>query len=122
MDRTTTIGGNTPLAGDTNPLSNPAINAKIEGAAKTAHQAVDKVADKATVQVDQLSGSAHRAVDSAADAATSASDWASGISEQAKRAQTQLTEATRESIRMHPLCAVGSALAIGYLLGRLARL
>lgn len=115
MDRAMTIGENTPLGGDT-------TNAKIEGAAKAAHQTVDKVADKATVQIDRLSGTAHRAVDSTADAATSAAEWAANIPEQAKQMQTQVTEAARASIRANPFCAVAGALTIGYLLGRLARL
>lgn len=118
MDRTTTIGGNTPVGVNTNPLSNPATSAKIENAAQTAHQTVDKVADKATAQVDRLSGAAHRAVDGTADAAA----WASSIPEQAKQVQSRVTDVACQSIRAHPLYAVAGAVTIGYLLGRLARL
>jgi len=121
MDRTSTLGGNSPL-GSTNPMSNPATNAKIESSAQTAHQTVDKVADTATSQVDRLSGQAHRAVNRAADAATSAADWASKIPEQAKQVQTKVTEAACTSIRARPIASVAGALVIGYLLGRLARL
>ena len=115
MDRTTTIGGNIPLDGDP-------TNAKIEGAAKTAHQTVEKVSDRAAAQIDRLSGTAHRAVNSTADAATSAAEWASTIPEQARQMQTQVTETARASIRAHPLYAVAGAVTIGYLIGRLARL
>jgi ElaB/YqjD/DUF883 family membrane-anchored ribosome-binding protein len=99
-------------------MSNPLADAKVEGAARAAHQTVDKVAGKATSQVDQLSGTAHRVVNSAADAATSAAEWASTIPAQA----TKITEAASESIRAHPLTTAAGALVIGYLLGRLARL
>lgn len=117
MDRTTPTSGSTPFS-NSNPLSNPTAEAKVEGAARTAHQTVDKVADRATAQVDQLSGTVHRAVSSAADAATSAVDWASTIPAQA----TKITDAASDSIRARPIITVAGALVVGYLLGRLARL
>lgn len=122
MERSTTMGENLPLGGNTNPLSNPTTNAKVEGAAQSAHQTVDKVADKATVQVDRVRGTAHRAVDAAADVATSTTDWASSIPEQARQVQTKFTEAASASIRTRPIATVAGALVIGYLLGRVARL
>ena len=117
MDRITTMGGS--LTGSANP--NPA-SPKIEDAAQAAHHATDKLADKATVQVERLSGTAHRAVNSAADAASSAAEWAAAIPEQAKQAQVRLTESASASIRSRPIATVAGALAVGYLLGRLARL
>jgi hypothetical protein len=120
MERSTTMGGNSPLGGNTNPLSNPA--AKLEGAAQAAHQTVDKVADKATTQLDRLSGTAHRAVDGAADAANTAADWMSTIPDQAKEVQTKFTQSACASIRARPLSTVAGALVVGYLLGRLARI
>ncbi len=131
MDRTSTLSGTNPAAGGANPMpGNPALgganpmpgSARVENAAMTAHQTVDKVADKATAQVDRLSGSAHRAVNSAADVATSAAEWASSLPQQAKEVQTRVTEAACTSIRAHPLTTVAGALVVGYLLGRLARL
>lgn len=113
MDRSTMIGS---------PVSNPVANAKVAGVAETAHQTVDKVADKATAQIDRLSGTAHRAVDSGADTAISAADWASNVQEQAKQAQARFTEAATQSIRARPISTVVGALVVGYLLGRLARL
>jgi ElaB/YqjD/DUF883 family membrane-anchored ribosome-binding protein len=94
----------------------------VEGAAQSAHRATDKVADKATAEVDRLSGTAHRAINSAADAATSTAEWASTIPEQAKQVQTRLTESASASIRARPIATVAGALVVGYLLGRLARL
>ena len=117
MDRTTIGGSFSGNAGNPN-LASP----KIEGAAQKAHEVTDKVADKATVQVDRLGGTAHRAVDGAADAASSAAEWAAAIPDQAKQAQLRLTESASASIRSRPIAAVAGALAVGYLLGRLARL
>lgn len=122
MDRSTTTGGNSPFDSNTPSLSNPAGNARVEGAAQTAHRTVDSIADKATAHVDRVSGTAHRAVNAAADAATSATEWASSVPEQAKQAQTKITEAACNSIRARPLSTVAGALVFGYLLGRLARL
>ena len=127
MDNTTSMGGGLtsgtrPNQSNTTPPNLGSTGAKIEGAAQTAHQATDKMADKAAGQVDRLSGTAHRAVDSAAGAASSAAEWASSIPEQAKQVQAQLTEAASESIRARPIVAVAGAVLVGYLLGRLARL
>ena len=127
MDHTTSLGGSLTSGARPNPANsnspnaNPA-SARLEDAAQTAHQATDKIADKAAGQVDRLSGTAHRAVDSAAGAASSAAEWASSLPEQAKQVQAQLTEAASASIRARPIVAVASAVLVGYLLGRLARL
>jgi ElaB/YqjD/DUF883 family membrane-anchored ribosome-binding protein len=108
------------LTGGSN-AANP-VNARVEGAAQAAHQTTDKIADKATAQVDHLGGTAHRAINSAADATTATAEWASTVSEQAKQVQTRLTESASASIRARPIATVAGALVIGYLLGRLARL
>ena len=122
MDRSTTMGGNSPLGGNGNPSSYQSASAKVEGATQTAHQTVDKVADKATSTLDQLSGTAHRAVNSAADAANSAAEWASSLPDQAKEVQAKFAESACASIRARPLSTVAGALVVGYLLGRLARI
>ena len=115
MDRTTPLGSNRTGSGSgANPGS-----AKVEDVAHAAHEATDRIADKAASQVDRLSGTAHRAVDSAAYAASSAAEWASAVPEQAKQVQTRLTEAASASIRERPIAIVAGALVIGYLLGRI---
>ena len=118
MERTTTLGGN--LSAGSNPINS--VSAKVEGAARAAHETSDKIADKATAQVDRSAEAVHRAVDSAADAATSAAEWVSTITEQAKQVETRLTESASASIRARPIATVAGALVVGYLLGRLARL
>jgi len=91
----------------------------VQGAARTAHETTDKIADKAAAGVDRLSDTAHRAVDTAADAASSAAVWASDVSNQAGKVQAQLMESASSEIRARPITAVAGALVIGYLLGRL---
>jgi hypothetical protein len=117
MERTTTLGGNlTAGSNNTNPVS-----AKVDSAAQAAHQTTDKIAGQTTAQVDRSAEAVHRAVDGAADTALSAAEWASTIAEQAKQAQTRLTESASASIRARPIATVAGALVVGYLLGRLAR-
>ncbi len=107
------------LASD-DSAANP-VSSKVQGVAKTAHQATDRFADRAAAGVDRLSGTAHRAIDSAADAATSAAGWASTIPGQAQQVQARLTESASASIRARPIATVAGALVVGYLIGRLAR-
>jgi ElaB protein len=122
MDHTTSMGGSlTSGTRPNSPNANP-LGTKVEGAAQTAHETMDKMADKTAAQVDRLGGTAHRAVDNAADAVSSAAEWASSIPEQAKQVQARLTEAATESIRARPIVTVAGALVLGYLVGRLARL
>lgn len=115
MDRSTTTTSSL-ASGDS------AASSKVQGVAKSAHQATDQLADSATAGVDHLSGTAHRAIDSAADAANSAADWASTIPGEAQRVQARLTESASASIRARPIATVAGALVVGYLIGRLARL
>ena len=115
MDRATPMGDSRTGTGS---AANPASD-KVEDMAQTAHQTTDRIADKAALQVDRLSGTAHRTVNSAADAASSAAEWASAVPEQAKQVQARLTEAASASIRERPIAIVAGALVVGYLLGRL---
>lgn len=118
MDREPAFGGN--IVGAVN-TRNPA-SAKLESAAMAAHQTTDRIADKATVQVDRVSGTVHRAVNNIADAAIATADWATAVPERAQEAKTKLTESACNSIRARPFGTVAGALAVGYLLGRVARL
>lgn len=115
--------GSTALGGTGNssakPISTGTANANIEGAAFSAHDSVDSVADTAAAQVNRLGGTAHNAVNSAADAASSAANWASDVTDQAKQATASVTKAACSSIRGRPISYVAGALAIGYLLGRI---
>jgi len=115
MDRTLSTGSNPSYSGNNSTVSQ--ATDKIESGAQTAHQTVDKLADKAAGSVGRVSGAAHQAVNSAAGAATSAAEWASTIPEQA----TRLSESACASIRARPLSTVVGAVVVGYLLGRLAR-
>ena len=123
MDRIPAFGATEAANTSTSPLgkSPNSVGASVQSAASAAHKVTDRIADSAAAQVDRLSGTAHRAVNSAADAATSAAEWASTVPQQVQQVQTRLTESASASIRARPLQAVAGALAVGYLLGRIAR-
>jgi hypothetical protein len=116
MERTMPASGPCPTS------SAGLITDKIDSAAAAAHKATDSAADRATAQVDRLSGAAHGAVDSATAATKSLADSASDLSQQAAQLHTQLKESASASIRANPLMTLAGALAVGYVLGRLARL
>jgi len=97
-------------------------NARVEDAASVAHKTVDRLADTATSQVDRLSGTAHRAVNQTADAASLAADWATQIPQQARRVQATMSESVCSAVRARPLASLAGVVAVGFLLGRLARL
>lgn len=99
-----------------------AANAKIDATAAAAHRAADSASDSANAQVDRLTGTAHSAVDKAASATKSLASSASALSDQAMQLPGQLKESACATIRANPLATLAGALAVGYLVGRIARL
>jgi hypothetical protein len=117
MERMTAYGSGAAVP----DVSSSLATSKVDAATMAAHQLTDKIADKATVQVDRLSGVVHRAVNSVADAATTTADFAATVPDRAKEAGARFTESACTSIRARPIGSVVGAIAVGYLLGRLAR-
>ncbi len=89
--------------------------------AAKAHEGVDRVAANTLAGVDRARAASHQAVDQVAAGAASAADWATENLEQMKRKQAEFTEAASGMISARPFVAVGIAVAIGYLLGRIGR-
>jgi len=73
-----------------------------------AHEAVDRIADKAIPAVERLRGSVNEASDALHQRAN-----------QAAELRDEWTESLRTTIREHPIAAVAAALAVGALLARL---
>jgi ElaB/YqjD/DUF883 family membrane-anchored ribosome-binding protein len=94
-------------------------NPAIDSVAEQARSAVDRVAERATGAVNTAKASIHQKVDTVADRANAASQWASDRVDAAKKAPTDALEAGAEYIRARPYAAVGAALALGYLIGKL---
>jgi ElaB/YqjD/DUF883 family membrane-anchored ribosome-binding protein len=107
----------TPSSGGSG--SRPAADAAIDQSAAAerdvmrrvvqgAHEAVDRIADKAIPAVERLRGSYNDATDALKEKADQAADL-----------KDEWTESLRTAVREHPLAAVGTALALGVILARL---
>ena len=96
-----------------------AIPRGVESAGDALHNGIDKVVDPARHVIDSMSSTAHDTVDKLA---TSASHTASRVADQTTRltdAPVKVFVRSKSWVQEKPLEAVGAALAIGFVLGRL---
>ena len=93
----------------------------VTGLADRAHQALDRVAEKATPVVEKARTNVHNTIDKVADGAACGVDWAAENSKQLVRKSAEFGEVASVYVRDRPLVAVAGALALGYLIGRLMR-
>ena len=89
--------------------------------ATAAHHVVDALADQALTGVGKVSGSLHIAVNHAADAAIQTADWVAQVPVQVRRKRIKLANAAFATMRARPFLTLGSAIAVGYIIGRMAR-
>jgi ElaB/YqjD/DUF883 family membrane-anchored ribosome-binding protein len=108
------------LAATSNPVAGATSN-PVAGMTDRAHQAVDRMAEKATPALERASSSAHRTIDKVAEAAAPVADWATENTRQIGVKTSEFAETCNGYIRARPLVSVAGALAIGYLAGRLLR-
>lgn len=109
----------TAYAASTSPSAESAVLRGVEQAGHTLHNTIDRVAEPARSTVDRAATVAHSTVDKLA---SSASSVAGKVSSQAHRltdAPLQAVDYSRAYIKEHPLQAVGGALLVGLLVGRL---
>jgi ElaB/YqjD/DUF883 family membrane-anchored ribosome-binding protein len=95
----------------------------IERAANAASSAADEAARVVKPAIDRTAQAAHHAVDKAASIAVPALDW-EWLSAKADRLTTapgQFVEGGRKAVIDHPWQAIGAALALGLLIGRMLR-
>ena len=95
------------------------IQRQVETAGAALHSGIDKVVEPTRSAVDRLSSTAHQTVDKLASSANSTVDL---IADQTRRftdAPTQALETSKSWVQSRPLEAVGAALALGFVLGRL---
>ena len=97
----------------------PVRNPVIDKMADQARAATDHVAEKATDAITSARNSVRDSVDSVAERADAATRWASEKVDAVKHGRHTLLDAGAEYIRAQPYAAVGFALALGYLVGRL---
>lgn len=113
-------GANNGANSDSTPGSTAQHGSGVAGSTGAAlHSTIDKVADPARHAVDRLSSAAHESVDRLT---STASDTANKFSEQTRRiteAPMRAVDASRSWVQDKPLEAVGAALALGFIIGRL---
>jgi ElaB/YqjD/DUF883 family membrane-anchored ribosome-binding protein len=100
-------------------MDEPVSNSTITKVADQARAATDRVAEKATGAITSARDSVRDSVESVAERAEAASRWASQRVDAVKKGPNDLLDAGADYIRARPYAAVGLALALGYLVGRL---
>jgi len=103
-------------------LTSPAtVSNMAERAHQTVDRVADKVADKAAPALERARSGVHTTIDKVADGAACGAEWASENGKALAARSSQMTDACAEYVRARPLVAVAGALALGYLVGRIAR-
>ena len=100
--------------------SNP-LQAGVDTATAALHNTIDKVTDPTLSSVSRLATAAHQTVDKLATSAGHVADKFADEARRVKQAPAQAVDYSRSWVQERPLEAVGAALAIGFLLGRLTR-
>lgn len=80
---------------------------------------VSSTSEQGQEAIERVSGGAHEAVDRVASIAKSAANRVGEINQQVVGAKDEWIGITRDYVREHPLAALGIAVSVGYLLGRL---
>jgi len=108
-----------------NSVSNTAVSNTVDRnlnrTASAAHQVVDTLADQALTGVGKVSDSLHLAVNHTADAVSHTTDWVAQVPAQMRQKRIKLANAAFATIRARPFVTLGSAIALGYIIGHMAR-
>lgn len=104
---------------DNAPSGSSSVQRGVDSAGAALHSTIDKVADPARSTVDRVSAAAHETVDKLASGATHAADRFSDQAQWVSEAPGRTLECSKSWVRDKPLEAVGLALAVGFILGRL---
>lgn len=99
--------------------SDNAVQRGVESAGAALHQGVDKLAGPVRSGVDSLSSSAHGTISSLASGASHVADRFADETRKITEAPGKALDYSRNSVQDRPLQAVGIALAVGFILGRL---
>lgn len=101
------------------PSSNTAVQRGVESAGSALHHGIDKVAEPVRSTVASMSASAHQTVDSLASSVNHVASRFSNETRKISEAPGKVLSYSKTSIQDRPLEAVGIALAVGFIFGRL---
>ena len=105
----------------TTPMGASGSKVAVDKGAASAHQTVDKIAAAAGPAINRLAGSAHQTVDKVASAAVPAAEWLENSVHKLNDSGKRLLDDGKQCVRDNPLAAVGAAVAVGVLIGYMAR-
>jgi len=116
----TSLGASTGSLGATGDFAstNPSTDS-IKSGVGTAGAALHSTVDKARSTMENLSGAAHDSIDRLASSATHTADRFADQTRRLTEAPAKAMEYSRTWVQDKPLEAVGVALALGFILGRL---
>ena len=103
-----------PKNTDDNVSGNPSsttAGSTVGAMAGRAHSALDSTIEKVAPTVNRMVDKAHEAIDRVADRASPTADKMDST--------MRMMDSWAENVRARPLAAVGMALAVGYIIGRL---
>jgi ElaB/YqjD/DUF883 family membrane-anchored ribosome-binding protein len=101
------------------PSNDNPIQRSVESAGAALHSGIDKVAEPARSAVERASSAAHQGVDKLAGGASHVADRFADQTRLVSEAPARVLEASKSWVQEKPLEAVGVALALGFILGRL---
>ena len=113
MDKVTSFAGQA-----TSPPAN-VVQRGVESAGAALHQGIDKIVEPARGAVESLSATAHQTVDSLAGSAGHVANRFADETRKIAEAPGKALDYSKTSIQGRPFEAVGIALALGFILGRL---
>jgi ElaB/YqjD/DUF883 family membrane-anchored ribosome-binding protein len=118
MDRTDALtASNSPTGASSGPSSG--LGGSVESAGASLHTTIDKAARPLHSTVDRVSTAAHETVDKLANSASQVADRFSDQTRRVTEAPSRAVEFSKSWVQERPLEAVGAALALGFILGRL---
>lgn len=91
----------------------------VESPGSALHSSIDKMIDPALDTVGRVTEVAHEAVNRLSSGATQAADRVSAQAARVSEASGRAVESSKSRIQEQPLQAVGMALALGFIIGRL---
>ena len=113
----TNLSANILNSENTPPASS--VQKNVNAAGSALHKGIEKVAEPARNTVNRISSVAHEAVDKLTESANDAAERFSGQTRYVSEAPNRALDFSRSWVQDKPLEAIGAALALGFILGRL---
>ena len=115
MENTPSKPGNLPADSG----AGTSVQRGVDSAGAALHSTIDHVADPARNTVDRVSSAAHETVDKLASEASHVADRFSDQARWVSEAPHRALDCSKSWVQERPLEAVGAALALGFIVGRL---